>query len=199
MGVGKMTEGRLFHTKHALGFGREPEQGGSEHERVYRKITANAASTVYDGFNPRRSNHGGLLFMRGLTPFPPPVFTGFKFSNQNPLITGLRYPIITSEPSPSRGGAARSEARTRPLERHAYKYPMGVGKMTEGRLFHTKHALDSGGNRSREVASMSACIARSQRMPHRPCTTVLTPVVVITGFTFYEGVYPLSASCVYWV
>ena len=52
MGVGKMTEGRLFHTKHALGFGREPEQGGSEHERVYRKITANAASTVYDGFNP---------------------------------------------------------------------------------------------------------------------------------------------------
>ena len=44
-----MTEGRLFHTKHALGFGREPEQGGSEHERVYRKITANAASTVYDG------------------------------------------------------------------------------------------------------------------------------------------------------
>ena len=49
MGVGKMTEGRLFHTKHALGFGREPEQGGSEHERVYRKITANAASTVYDG------------------------------------------------------------------------------------------------------------------------------------------------------
>ena len=56
--VGEMTEGRLFHTKHALGFGREPEQGGSEHERVYRKITANAASTVYDGFNPRRSNHG---------------------------------------------------------------------------------------------------------------------------------------------
>ena len=52
MGVGKMTEGRLFHTKHALGFGRELEQGGSEHERVYRKITANAASTVYDGFNP---------------------------------------------------------------------------------------------------------------------------------------------------
>ena len=52
MGVGKMTEGRLFHTKHALGFGREPEQGGSEHERVYRKITANAASTVYDGFTP---------------------------------------------------------------------------------------------------------------------------------------------------
>ena len=49
MGVGKMTEGRLFHTKHALEFGREPEQGGSEHERVYRKITANAASTVYDG------------------------------------------------------------------------------------------------------------------------------------------------------
>ena len=48
MGVGKMTEGRLFHTC-ALGFGREPEQGGSEHERVYRKITANAASTVYDG------------------------------------------------------------------------------------------------------------------------------------------------------
>ena len=68
MGVGKMTEGRLFHTKHALGFGREPEQGGSEHERVYRKITANAASTVYDGFNPRRSNHGGLLFMRGVYP-----------------------------------------------------------------------------------------------------------------------------------
>ena len=25
-------------------------------------------------------NHGGLLFMRGLYPFPPPVFTGFKFS-----------------------------------------------------------------------------------------------------------------------
>ena len=68
MGVGKMTEGRLFHTKHALGFGREPEQGGSEHERVYRKITANAASTVYDGFNPRRSNHGGLLFMGGVYP-----------------------------------------------------------------------------------------------------------------------------------
>ena len=69
MGVGKMTEGRLFHTKHALGFGREPEQGGSEHERVYRKITANAASTVYDGFNPRRSNHGVyffFFFMRGL-------------------------------------------------------------------------------------------------------------------------------------
>ena len=68
MGVGKMTEGRLFHTKHALGFGREPEQGGSEHERVYRKITANAASTVYDGFNPRRSNHGGLLFYEGVYP-----------------------------------------------------------------------------------------------------------------------------------
>ena len=119
---------------------------------MYRKITANAASTVYDGFNPRRSNHGGLLFMRGFTPFPPPVFTGFKFSPiKTPLITGVKIPDhhLDSEPSPSRAGAARSEARTRPLERHAYKYPMGVGKMTEGRLFHTKHALDSGGNRSR--------------------------------------------------
>ena len=66
MGVGKMTEGRLFHTKHALGFGREPEQEVASMS-AYRKITANAASTVYDGFNPRRSNHGGLLFMRGLT------------------------------------------------------------------------------------------------------------------------------------
>ena len=46
--VGKDDRRRLFHTKHALGFGRETEQGG-EHERVYRKITANAASTVYDG------------------------------------------------------------------------------------------------------------------------------------------------------
>ena len=112
MGVGKMTEGRLFHTKHALGFGREPEQGGSEHERVYRKITANAASTVYDGFNPRRSNHGGLLFMRGLPPFPPPVFTGFKFSLiKTPLITGVKIPDHHSEPSPSRGwcGPWRSE------------------------------------------------------------------------------------------
>ena len=58
MGVGKMTEGRLSIPSTLLDFGREPEQGGSEHERVYRKITANAASTVYDGFNPRRSNHG---------------------------------------------------------------------------------------------------------------------------------------------
>ena len=50
MGVGKMTvKGGFSIQKHALGFGREPEQGGSEHERVYRKITANAASTVYDG------------------------------------------------------------------------------------------------------------------------------------------------------
>ena len=32
-----MTEGRFFHTGHALEFGREPEQGGSEHERVYQK------------------------------------------------------------------------------------------------------------------------------------------------------------------
>ena len=68
MGVGKMTEGRLFHTKHALGFGREPEQGGSEHERVYRKITANAASTVYDGFNPVVVITGVYFFMRGLYP-----------------------------------------------------------------------------------------------------------------------------------
>ena len=68
MGVGKMTEGRLFHTKHALGFGAGTGAGGSEHERVYRKITANAASTVYDGFNPRRSNHGGLLFYEGAYP-----------------------------------------------------------------------------------------------------------------------------------
>ena len=79
-----MTEGRLFHTKHALGFGAEPEQGGSEqggseHERVYRKITANAASTVYDGFNPRRSNHGGLLFMRGFTPFRLLCLLGLNF------------------------------------------------------------------------------------------------------------------------
>ena len=112
MGVGKMTEGRLFHTKHALGFGREPEQGGSEHERVYRKITANAASTVYDGFNPRRSNHGGLLFYEGFTLFPPPVFTGFKFSLiKTPLITGVKIPDHHSEPSPSRGwcGPQRSE------------------------------------------------------------------------------------------
>ena len=145
MGVGKMTEGRLFHTKHALGFGREPEQGGSEHERVYRKITANAASTVYDGFNPRRSNHGGLLFMRGFTPFPPPVFTGFKFSLiKTPLITGVKIPDHHSEPSLSRGWCGPQRRRTRPLERHAYKHPMGVGKMTEGRLFHTKHALGFG-------------------------------------------------------
>ena len=79
MGVGKMTEGRLFHTKHALGFGREPEQGGSEHERVYRKITANAASTVYDGFNPRRSNHGGLLFYEGLPPSASCVYWVLNF------------------------------------------------------------------------------------------------------------------------
>ena len=112
MGVGKMTEGRLFHTKHALGFGREPEQGGSERERVYRKITANAASTVYDGFNPRRSNHGGLLFYEGVYPLPPPVFTGFKFSLiKTPLITGVKIPDHHSEPSPSRGwcGPQRSE------------------------------------------------------------------------------------------
>ena len=84
MGVGKMTEGRLFHTKHALGFGREPEQGGSEHERVYRKITANAASTVYDGFNPVVVITG-FTFMRGFTPFRLLCLLGLNFRNQNPL------------------------------------------------------------------------------------------------------------------
>ena len=79
LGVGKMTEGRLSIPSTLLDFGREPEQGGSEHERVYRKITANAASTVYDGFNPRRSNHGGLLFMRGLPPFRLLCLLGLNF------------------------------------------------------------------------------------------------------------------------
>ena len=165
---------------------------------MYRKITANAASTVYDGFNPVVVITG-FTFMRGFTPFRLLCLLGLNFHNQNPLITGVKIPDHHSEPSPSRGWCGPQRRRTRPLERHAYKYPMGVGKMTEGRLFHTKHALGFGREPEQEVASMSACIARSQRMPHRPCTTVLTPVVVITGFTFYEGVYPLSASCVYWV
>ena len=138
----------------------------------------------------------GFTFYEGFTPFPPPVFTGFKFSLiKTPLITGLRYPIITLNHPRQGVGAARSEARTRP-ERHAYKYPMGVGKMTEGRLFHTKHALGFGREPEQEVASMSACIARSQRMPHRPCTTVLTPVVVITGVYFFmRGLPPFHLLC----
>ena len=78
----------------------------------------------------------GFTFYEGaLPPFRLLCLLGLNFRNQNPLITGVKIPDHHSEPSPSRGGAARSEARTRPLERHAYKYPMGVGKMTEGRLF----------------------------------------------------------------
>ena len=79
MGVGKMTEGRLFHTKHALGFGREPEQGGSEHERVYRKITANAASTVYDGFNPVVVITGVYFYEGAYPPFRLLCLLGLNF------------------------------------------------------------------------------------------------------------------------
>ena len=80
MGVGKMTEGRLsIPSLPFLDSGGNRSRGGSEHERVYRKITANAASTVYDGFNPRRSNHGGLLFMRGLPPFRLLCLLGLNF------------------------------------------------------------------------------------------------------------------------
>ena len=79
MGVGKMTEGRLFHTKARSWIRAGTGAGGSEHERVYRKITANAASTVYDGFNPRRSNHGVYFFMRGLPPFRLLCLLGLNF------------------------------------------------------------------------------------------------------------------------
>ena len=178
-----MTEGRLFHTKHALGFGREPEQEVASMSACIARSQRTPHRPCTTVLTPVVIITGFTFFYEGFTPFPPPVFTGFKFSLiKTPLITGVKIPIITLNHPRQGVGAARNEARTRP-ERHAYKYPMGVGKMTEGRLFHTT-LLDSGGNRSREVASMSACIARSQRTPHRPCTTVLTPVVVITGFTF---------------
>ena len=138
--------------------------------------------------------------MRGFTPFPPPVFTGFKFSLiKTPLITGVKIPDHHSEPSPSRGWCGPGEARTRP-ERHAYKYPMGVGKMTEGRLFHTKHALgfgrepEQGGSEHervyRKITANAASTVYDGFNPRRSNHG---------GFTFYEGVYPLSASCVYWV
>ena len=149
MGVGKMTEGRLFHTKHALGFGRERS----------REVASMSACIARSQRMPHRPCTTvltpvvvitGFTFYEGVYPLPPPVFTGFKFSLiKTPLITGVKIPDHHSEPSPSRGWCGPQRRRTRPLERHAYKYPMGVGKMTEGRLFHTKHALDSGGNRSR--------------------------------------------------
>ena len=70
--------------------------------------------------------HDNSLFSREL------FFTGVYF---------FRYPI-TIEDYPRQGvGAARSAARTRPLERHSLPVSYGMGMMTGGRHLHTRQAL----------------------------------------------------------
>lgn len=63
-------------------------------------------------------------------------------------------PII-SQSGPVKGLVRTQRSESRPLGRHAQQYPVGLGKMTAGRLSHAETMLliFEGGNRSRELHS----------------------------------------------
>ena len=81
---------------------------------------------VFDDHYPRIGNTG-VYFDRGFTSRKNTIIHCFS---RELFFTGVyffRYPI-TIEDYPRQGvGAARSAARTRPLERHSYQYPMEWG------------------------------------------------------------------------
>ena len=112
------------------------------------------------------------------------MFTGFKFSLiKTPLITGVKIPDHHFNHPRQGAGAARSEARTRPLERHAYKYPMG-GKDDRRAAFPyqarslIRAGTEQGGSEHERVY---------RKITANAASTVydgFNPVVVITGVYF---------------
>ena len=72
-------------------------------------------------------NTGVYFFDRGFTFRKNTIIHCFHGGYSSRGFTFFRYPIII-EDYPRQGvGAARSAARTRPLERHSYQYPMEWG------------------------------------------------------------------------